>query len=104
MRCLSCKYDLQKLSPGSEGLHRCPECGYAFDPDLPFTYEKPRSLRCRRPNELLLLLGLGAFIVAWFLEWPRYVSLNTGWMVVGPAIVIWLAVLFRWVRRKVFAN
>jgi hypothetical protein len=28
VRCLSCKYDLKKLTE-----HRCPECGRAFDPN-----------------------------------------------------------------------
>ena len=40
MRCLSCQYDLRNLTPapGSDGRHRCPECGVAFDPNDPLTF------------------------------------------------------------------
>ena len=34
MRCLSCHYDLRNLAK-----HRCPECGRAFDPDNPCTFD-----------------------------------------------------------------
>ena len=41
MRCLACKYDLSNLTPTEEGVHRCPECGRAFDPkdDLTFDHQ-----------------------------------------------------------------
>jgi hypothetical protein len=36
MRCLSCHYDLRKLTG-----RRCPECGCTFDPNDPSTYYDP---------------------------------------------------------------
>src|SRR5262245_3992799 len=34
MRCLTCHYPLLNLTE-----HRCPECGAAFDPNNPFTFD-----------------------------------------------------------------
>jgi len=39
VRCLSCQYDLSNLTPSPEGGHRCPECGRAFDPSNPTSFD-----------------------------------------------------------------
>jgi hypothetical protein len=40
LRCLSCKYDLSNLTE-----HRCPECGGAFDPTDPRTFDNGKLRR-----------------------------------------------------------
>lgn len=40
MHCLSCHYSLKNLTPRG-GEHRCPECGRAFDPTNPATFDSP---------------------------------------------------------------
>jgi predicted amidophosphoribosyltransferase len=57
MRCLSCKYDLSKLTE-----HRCPECGRAFDPEDPRTFKPfvPFVLRFRL---WLRVLGVVAILI-----------------------------------------
>ena len=42
MRCKTCHYSLEHLTE-----HRCPECGRAFDPKDPKTFDIPQSLRTR---------------------------------------------------------
>jgi hypothetical protein len=54
VRCLSCKYDLSQLTSGGE--HRCPECGRAFDPDDPSTFD---SKRLRNWPSLLCIVLIG---------------------------------------------
>lgn len=48
VRCLSCDYELANLTE-----HRCPECGRAFDPDDPATFESPLARR-RHVKALLI--------------------------------------------------
>jgi len=39
MRCLTCQYNLSRLTPGAKGMHHCPECGRAFDPSDADTFD-----------------------------------------------------------------
>lgn len=65
--CLSCDYDLAATDSG-----RCPECGRAFDPANPATFESRR----RGSQALLgiaLAIGLAAAafgLLRWSWEWP----------------------------------
>jgi hypothetical protein len=65
VRCLTCQYSL-KGHVGHGVEHRCPECGSAFDPGNPLTFE-----RFHRPTIsqallvfALMFAGLGA--VGWW--------------------------------------
>jgi hypothetical protein len=58
MRCLTCKYDLSKLTE-----HRCPECGRAFDPADPKTFHSAGRLS-RRVSMLLVILIVVAIVLA----------------------------------------
>jgi hypothetical protein len=64
MRCLACRYDLRRLT-----VHRCPECGRAFDPNDPSTFSKSNGFTRRFWIVLLLIavtiylaLFLGTFV------------------------------------------
>jgi hypothetical protein len=52
MRCLSCKYDLSNLAE-----HRCPECGRAFDPNNPYTFESPADKFAIHPLRAVAIIG-----------------------------------------------
>jgi hypothetical protein len=54
MRCLTCHYDLRNLK--SVGEHRCPECGSAFDPDDPGSFES--AWFKSRVKTRILIIGL----------------------------------------------
>ena len=57
MRCLDCHYDLSRQTGHLEGGHRCPECGRAFDPDHPLTFESDLVRRRARHRWLFILFG-----------------------------------------------
>ncbi len=40
MRCIACHYSLKDLTE-----HRCPECGRAFDPEKPNTFDSDPEVR-----------------------------------------------------------
>jgi hypothetical protein len=52
VRCLSCKYDLSKLTE-----HRCPECGRAFDPNDRKTFNAGRRLLSWRRIALIAAIA-----------------------------------------------
>src|SRR5690349_12693310 len=56
MRCLTCQYDLKNLTE-----HRCPECGRAFDPNDPYTFDSAAFRRRRLERRVLELAGYAAF-------------------------------------------
>ena len=58
MRCLSCQYSLENLTP-VEGVHRCPECGRAFDPNDAATWE----LEVMAVRRIVKRIWLVAFIL-----------------------------------------
>lgn len=69
MRCLTCDYDLSKLT-----ARRCPECGRAFDPDDARTFRFSSFWRCR----LLLwsvalscypVISIGLYYLTWLVAW-----------------------------------
>ncbi len=72
MRCLSCHYDLKNL-PGPP--HRCPECGRAFDPTDPKSFES--GVGHKIISNVLLLLGLSIGVIVvnvfvakrWIVPW-----------------------------------
>ena len=72
MRCLTCHYDLRNLSEGT--VHRCPECGRAFDPNDSRTFD----------------WGL------WH-TWPKLS--HALWIVIGSVA---LSVLITWFNRSAF--
>ena len=61
MRCLSCHYDLRNLPE-----HRCPECGRAFDPNDPRTYDTEASAR-NRSDRRALVWAVSAFALTFIL-------------------------------------
>ena len=67
MQCLNCHYSLANLTGPP---HRCPECGTAFDPNDPSTFDDGhRETFPASRNEwglLWLLFGL-VVVVVWFL-------------------------------------
>ena len=61
MRCISCQYDLSKLTE-----HRCPECGRAFDPNDLSTVDLSRANNqfwLWPPLLLLMVVSYGATLV-----------------------------------------
>ena len=71
MRCKTCRYPLTNLPEP-----RCPECGRAFDPDVPGTFETDASARertHRRAFRWLTSCFVGSFAAALVLS-----LLNTG--------------------------
>ena len=71
MRCLSRKYDLSHLTGGNGGEHRCPECGRAFDPNDPHSYETPLSALRAKDRTVgivviaLIIVVLGVVLTCW---------------------------------------
>jgi hypothetical protein len=61
VRCLSCKYDLSNLTP-TEGVHRCPECGRAFDPNDSDTFDHGQTFHGLRVT-LRAAVRLAAFYI-----------------------------------------
>jgi hypothetical protein len=59
VRCLSCKYDLRNLTSGAK--HRCPECGRAFDPKDPTTFDTGRYRA--PPTIVIVAMGLCLCVV-----------------------------------------
>ena len=69
MRCTTCHYSLTGLAE-----HRCPECGSAFDPDDPSTFDsstmRPGTrLAIRIAIMVIVLLALVTGIVAIYVYW-----------------------------------
>lgn len=64
MRCKSCDYSLENLPE-----HRCPECGRAFDPNDPQTWNMPGERQRKRARliGLIVLAALILFLIAAFI-------------------------------------
>ena len=92
MRCLSCKYSLSHLA-----VHRCPECGRAFDPNNSSTFRPSVAdlkKKLRRSNRLIvvvvLILTLLHAIFSWYgwRELGSYLDMTPGeWL--KESVVIW---------------
>jgi hypothetical protein len=66
MSCRSCHYPLEHL-----GEHRCPECGRAFDPRDPNSFDPSAAWQFPRPSHMALfgvLSFAGAFALLTYLD------------------------------------
>jgi hypothetical protein len=69
VRCRTCHYLLANLTPTESGGHRCPECGRAFDPNDPRTFDSGRwspaaRIALRIVIWIIVLAGLLTGVVA----------------------------------------
>lgn len=105
MRCLSCQYELRNLTD-----RRCPECGRAFDPDDPRTFETDAVVRERALERAFNALGfcfIGTFVAAMAMNGPglgvdRVVSAaKIGLFVCSLAVpfVVLTLLLWAWLRK-----
>lgn len=89
MRCLSCDYNLSHLTE-----HRCPECGRAFDPNDPATFQRPTTTTMRQRWKK----RLGESVIAICIVYPLFLLLKHA-VQGGPpefavtAIIVFLAIL-----------
>ncbi len=93
MHCKTCHYSLANLTGPP---HRCPECGNAFDPSDPSTFEGPRTLMSILLTPSFYVLAVFAafvsFLAAGFLVRPWMRALGPGtfdlvWSC--TALIIW---------------
>jgi hypothetical protein len=98
MRCKTCHYSLANL-PGPE--HRCPECGYPFDPNDPSTFEDEslRGMSAMRWGAIIGAIGFLAGVIGPILLSP---SSNQGpllgFFITGPLGFV-VGVIFGWIRQ-----
>lgn len=104
MRCKACHYLLANLTE-----HRCPECGSAFDPCDPSTFETERSLiklYAFHFIPLAMLTVMAAWAILHFIP-----SIGRGvWDVAASSLLLFPVILstygiIRWhVRRRAFKD
>ena len=96
MRCKSCHYSLANLT-----VHRCPECGRAFDPTDPTTFTSS-SRRLRVWHGLLIyLVTLIGFVFGVLLLLEQ--SLD-GVTVIGAAVLAGVATILALPVLAIFSN
>lgn len=95
MRCKNCHYSLANLTE-----HRCPECGNAFDPNDPTTFEHKGNLRFGSAliRKLLLvwaIASVGVLAIGLITEqpWPSPVTLILSSLFCGSVLTFLLVPL-----------
>lgn len=85
MRCKTCHYSLTGLTE-----HRCPECGNAFDPNDPNTFEHaPFPPNAWRYFSNAILLVLGTYLAGMLFHWIRVSADHTVHPDHGVAMADW---------------
>ena len=71
MRCKACHYSLTNLTE-----HRCPECGRAFDPHFPHTFDQRCAKRIHESRIVWFIVGLVALLlgVGLYIDYNYHVS------------------------------
>lgn len=92
MYCRDCRYPLRDLD-----VHRCPECGSAFDPNDPDTFD--RSLPNSRWLIGLAVIGgiLLLVITARMVNYVRSFAPDTDWTFWHLAWVVFFLTVVQWV-------
>jgi hypothetical protein len=85
MHCLDCHYDLTNLSE-----HRCPECGRAFDPGDPDSFESD-SLSAFFPTTLFWILLTLSYLGLWL---AGLVPIDRDWPIVAQLFGAALTAIF----------
>ena len=108
MRCLDCHYELKNLTPIA-GVHRCPECGRAFDPIIETTFDGPESRRLREEmwvkRSLVIIpsafavFGIAMALIVGDLKTDEIIAM---FAVVVPCAVGWVGLLLflHWRSRR----
>lgn len=115
MHCLTCHYNLAHLT-----AHRCPECGQAFDPNDPATFESNSVSRLPYVISVIALVCIPA--VDWFLfelqrapylsRYPAKLLKSDEIMhvrfVIGVSVLLWLGlavyVVDCWMKKRAVRN
>jgi hypothetical protein len=90
VHCKTCRYSLNNLTE-----HRCPECGTAFDPNDPTTFDTAASRRTQKRQWLLKLAGftllaiIPTYSIASNLSHPRRETALI--LILNPILIAYLA-------------